>query len=91
MKDARQLIDLVSIGPAALRDLHRVGIYEVSDLKNKVAQELYDKLCKATGQKHDICCLDVFSAAIAQAQNPKLPKKQCQWFYWSEKRKAAKE
>jgi hypothetical protein len=36
----------------------------------------------------DICCLDVFRAAVAQARNPHLPVEQCQWWYWSRKRKA---
>jgi len=41
-----------------------------------------------TRQPQDICCLDVFSAAVAQARNPQLPPEQCQWWYWSRKRKA---
>jgi len=36
----------------------------------------------------DICCQDVFSAAVAQACNPLLPLEQCQWWYWSRQRKA---
>jgi hypothetical protein len=41
-----------------------------------------------TGKSQDICCLDVFSAAVAQARNPQLPAEQRQWWYWSRKRKA---
>jgi len=32
--------------------------------------------------------LDVFRAAVAQARDPRLPAEQCQWWYWSRKRKA---
>jgi hypothetical protein len=49
---------------------------------------MYEKLCQVTGQAQDICCLDVFRAAVAQAKNPNLPIKQCQWWHWSRKRKA---
>lgn len=42
----------------------------------------------ATGERQDLCCLDVFRAAVAQARNPRLPAEQCQWWYWSRKRKA---
>ena len=38
-------------------------------------------------QHQDICCLDVFRAAVAQARNPRLPAEQCQWWYWSKRRK----
>ena len=31
--------------------------------------------------------IDVFRAAVAQARNPRLPAEQCQWWYWSRKRK----
>ncbi|HEV2492342.1 MAG TPA: hypothetical protein VG204_04645 [Terriglobia bacterium] len=36
-----------------------------------------------------MCCFDVFSAAVAQARNPRLPVAQCRWWYWSRKRKAS--
>ncbi len=49
---------------------------------------LYDDLCRLTRQ-HDVCCLDVFTAAVAQARNPWLPSEQGQWWYWSRVRKAA--
>jgi len=39
------------------------------------------------GQHQDICVLDVFCAAVAQARNSRLPAEQCQWWYWSSKRK----
>ncbi|HEY6348909.1 MAG TPA: helix-hairpin-helix domain-containing protein [Candidatus Angelobacter sp.] len=49
--------------------------------------KLYQELCRIMGQRQDICCLDVFSAAVEQARNPMLPVEQRQWWYWSRKRK----
>jgi nucleotidyltransferase/DNA polymerase involved in DNA repair len=84
----RSLKDLVSIGPAMLRDFERLGIRSVAQLARQKPESLYEKLCQATGKSQDICVLDTFSAAVAQARNPQLPAEQCQWWYWSRKRKA---
>lgn len=84
----RRLEDLVSIGPAMLRDFELLGIRTVEQLARQEPESLYEKLCRATGKSQDICCLDVFSAAVAQARNPRLSAEQCQWWHWSRKRKA---
>jgi hypothetical protein len=83
----RQLRDLISIGPAMLRDFEMLGIRSVAQLARQNPRRMYEKLCRATGQRQDVCCLDVFRAAVAQARNPRLPAEQCQWWYWSRKRK----
>ena len=88
MKASRSLADLVSVGPAMLRDFERLGIRSVGQLARANPEKLYERLCRVTGQPHDICCLDVFQAAVAQARNPRLPAEQCQWWYWSRQRKA---
>ena len=84
----RRLEDLVSIGPAMLRDFELLGIRSVAQLARQKPESLFEKLCRVTGKSQDICCLDVFSAAVAQARNPRLPAEQCLWWYWSRKRKA---
>lgn len=85
---ARKLQDLISVGPAMLRDLELLGIRDVPTLARENARHMYQRLCELTGQKHDICCLDVFQAAVAQARDPLLPPEQSVWWYWSRKRKA---
>jgi len=88
MKASRSLADLISVGPAMLRDFELLGIRGVPQLARANPEKLYERLCRVTGQPHDICCLDVFQAAVAQARNPRLPAEQCQWWYWSRQRKA---
>lgn len=88
MRDSRTLADLISVGPAMLRDFERLGIRSVTRLARASPQRLYDRLCRVTGRRQDICCLDAFTAAVAQARNPRLPAEQCQWWYWSRRRKA---
>lgn len=89
MTPKSELLSLVSVGPATVEDLERLGISTITQLKGKSPQRLYDRLCLITRQRHDPCVLDVFAAAIAQADNPKLPAAQKQWHYWSRVRKKA--
>ncbi len=84
----RQLEDLDSIGPAMLRDFRRLGICTVPQLARRSPEKMYEQLCRIIGQSVDICCLDVFRAAVAQARHPHLPAEQRRWWYWSRRRKA---
>jgi hypothetical protein len=86
----RQLGELISIGPAMLRDFDLLRIRSVSQLARQNPLSMYERLSRITGQRQDPCVLDVFSAAVAQARNPRLPAAQCQWWYWSKKRKTGK-
>jgi hypothetical protein len=82
-KETRQLEDLYSVGPATVRDLKLLGITRVDKLVGQDARKLYDRLCRLPGTHCDPCMMDVFSAAIAQAQDPGLPKEKRKWWYWS--------
>jgi nucleotidyltransferase/DNA polymerase involved in DNA repair len=83
----RELKDLISIGPAMLRDFELLGIRSVKELAKQDAKKLYAKLGRVAKQHQDICVLDTFEAAVAQARNPRLAVEKCQWWWWSEKRK----
>jgi hypothetical protein len=87
-KEHRALQNLISVGPATVRDLELLGVGSVAALARQNPGSLYKKLCRITGERQDICVLDVFRAGVAQARNPRLPVEQCQWWYWSRKRKA---
>jgi len=85
--EKRRLKDLVSVGPAMLRDFELLGIRSVKELARQKPESLYERLCRVTGKRQDICVFDTFSAAVAQARNPRLPAAQCPWWYWSRRRK----
>ena len=89
MPSQRQLRDLLSIGPAMLRDFERLGIRSVAQLAKQDPRKMYARLQRLSDQRQDICVLDVFVAAVAQARNPRLPAAQCQWWYWSRVRKSS--
>ena len=84
---ARELGDLISIGPAMLRDFELLGIRTIAQLAKENPQRMYEKMERVTGQRQDPCVLDTFSAAVAQARNPRLPAEKCQWWWWSRRRK----
>ena len=85
--DSRKLSDLISVGPAMLRDFEILGVRSVPQLAHRNPERLYELLCRLAPQHQDICCSDVFRAAVAQAKDPQLPADQCQWWYWSRNRK----
>ena len=85
--EARELGDLISIGPAMLRDFQLLGVRTVADLARRNPDRMYAQLGRVAPQHMDICVLDTFRAAVAQARNPQLPAEQCQWWWWSARRK----
>ena len=52
--EERKLQDLVSIGPAMLRDFELLGIASVSQLSRQNPEKLYEHLCRITGQPVDM-------------------------------------
>jgi len=73
-----------------LRDFALLGIHSVAQLARQNPHRLYEKLGRVARQHQDICVLDTFCAAVAQARNPRLPVEKCEWWYCSRKRKMGK-
>jgi hypothetical protein len=85
--DERRLRDLEGVGKEFLKDFDLLGIKSVAELSKRDPDGLYRELCILTGTAQDICVLDTFRCAVAQARNPRLPEAQRKWWYWSKKRK----
>ncbi len=62
--EALKLEDIPNIGKAVAADLRLIGIERPDQLKNKDGIELYHKLNKKTGVRHDPCMADTFMAAV---------------------------
>jgi hypothetical protein len=86
----RQLGELISVGPAMLRDFRELRIQSVAQLSRQNPKRMYERLNRLRGQRQDPCVLDTLCAAVAQAKNPRLPAEKCQWWYWSRRRKMGK-
>jgi hypothetical protein len=79
----RRLTDLPNIGPAGARDLEQLGITQPSQLVGADPLHLYDALCRATGEIHDPCLLDVFMSVthFMAGGNPQP------WWHFTDERK----
>lgn len=70
------------IGKAMERDLNILGIYNVSALKNKNPENLYNQLCKLYGTKIDRCVLYVFRCAIYYSKTQNKDPELLKWWNW---------
>ncbi len=85
-KPKSELLGLMNVGQATLKDLHMLGIEKIEQLKAETPDYLYQKLQKITKTKQDPCVWDVFAAIIHEAKTgEKLP-----WWHWSKIRKKTK-
>src|SRR6516165_9083309 len=81
--EVTRLEQIPNIGPAVAGDLRRLGITSPSDLLGRDPYEMYNALCRITGQRHDPCLLDTFIAAVRYlAGEPKKP-----WWKYTAERK----
>ena len=82
--ECQVLEQLPNIGPSLAADLRLIGIQHPKELRGKDAFVLYQKLCVATGQRHDPCVLDTFMAATDfMGGAPAAP-----WWHYTAQRKA---
>lgn len=78
-----ELFSLMNVGPATYKDLEILGISSIQQLSKEEPDELYSRLQKLTGQRHDPCVWDVFAAIIHEAKTgEKTP-----WWQWTSVRK----
>ncbi len=80
---AKKLIDIPNIGKSISEDLELIGIKKPLDLKGKDAFKLYNKMCKAMGQKIDPCMIDVLMSAVDFANGGDARK----WWHFKKERK----
>ncbi|MCW3479082.1 helix-hairpin-helix domain-containing protein [Neisseriaceae bacterium JH1-16] len=62
--EARQLLDLPNVGPRGADDLQRLGIADPQQLAGRDPYQLYQELCRVTGERQDPCVLDVLISVV---------------------------
>ncbi|HPI40237.1 MAG TPA: helix-hairpin-helix domain-containing protein [Pseudobdellovibrionaceae bacterium] len=62
--EAAALEQIPNVGKAVARDLRSIGINRPDQLKGKNGLNLYHKLNKTTGVRHDPCMADTLMAAV---------------------------
>ena len=78
-----RLEDIPNVGKSIAADLRLLGIHIAGDLPGRDPYQLYDEICRLTGQRHDPCLLDTFIAAVRYMEGaPKKP-----WWKYTAERK----
>jgi len=62
--EAKTLEQIPNVGKAVAKDLRLIGISMPQQLRGKDGIDLYHKLNKVTGVRHDPCMADTFMAAV---------------------------
>lgn len=78
-----KLTDLPNIGKACAGDLRLLGINEPTQLIGKDPYQLFEDLCRRTGQRIDPCMLDTF-ISITRFMDGEAPQS---WWHYTEERK----
>lgn len=79
----RQLTDLPNVGKATAGDLRLLGFHSPEQIAGQSPFEMYDRLCRETGQRHDPCVIDVFMSITSFLEGePARP-----WWEFTETRK----
>jgi len=81
--DANSLLSIPGVGKSIAGDLNAIGIFLVSDLKNKNPEKLFDRSNVFAGMVQDRCLLYVFRCAVYFANGGREPEK-LQWWFWKD-------
>ena len=78
-----QLTDLPNIGPAMAKDFELIGITAPEQLAGQDPLQLYERLCLASGARHDPCVLDTFMSVtrFMDGEEPRV------WWAYTAERK----
>lgn len=80
------LLSIPGVGPSIARDLNRLGIQEVAELRGRSPETLYADLCQQAGQHVDRCVLYVFRCAVYFASEAKHDPELLKWWNWKDAR-----
>jgi hypothetical protein len=79
------LQEIPGVGKSIEKDFNSLGIYKISDLKNRNPEKLFDDLCKNTGANVDRCVLYVFRCAVYYSKTPNKNPHLLKWWNWKDK------
>jgi len=80
-----QLEQIPGVGKTIARDMLNIGIHSIDDLKDRRAEQLYDRLCEFKASPVDRCMLYVFRCAIYYASNTDHDPELLKWENWKDK------
>jgi hypothetical protein len=83
-KSLKELATIPGVGKSIANDLWNIGIKNISDLKSKDPEMLYNSSNKFAGVVQDRCLLYVFRCAVYFAETPvkDQEKEKLKWWNW---------
>jgi hypothetical protein len=78
------------IGPSLAKDLRRLGIRRVADLRSRDPERLYERLNRLAGVRQDPCVLYAFRCAVYFARTPRPRADLLKWWNWKDRRLMAR-
>ena len=63
-RDITKFTDIPNIGKAMERDFVLLGLKQPIELVGRDPYQLFNELCRVTGNRQDYCVLDTFIAAV---------------------------
>lgn len=82
--DISDLQEIPGVGPNIERDLLKIGIRCIKDLKGKNPDKLYHKLCACEKTGVDRCVLYVFRCAVYYADHARHDPERLKWWNWKD-------
>jgi len=79
----KELMLIPNIGKAMARDFQLIGITSQAEIATSEPDDLYLRLCLATGQRQDPCVWDTFASAVHFCRTGEAKK----WWDFTEERK----
>jgi hypothetical protein len=83
-KHTSSLLSIPGVGPSIAKDLRRLGIQEITDLRGRNPESLYGELCRAAGHHVDRCVLYVFRCAVYFASEARYDPALLKWWNWKD-------
>lgn len=82
---SNQLEQIPGVGKSIARDMQRIGINSVRQLKGQDPEGLYLKLCDFKASPVDRCMLYVLRCAVYYASNSDHDPELLKWWSWKDK------
>ena len=77
--------EIPGVGPRIAKVMEELGIRQVSDLRGKDPEKLYQLECIYKGYQEDRCALYVWRTAVYYAEHEVRDPEKLKWWYWKDK------
>jgi len=84
MNPIKDLQIIPGVGKSIAQDMFDLGIRELTDLKKRDPEKLYENLCALRGRHIDRCVLYVFRCAVYFASTKKPDPYFLKWWHWKD-------